>query len=327
MIRSLLLLAMFLLPGYGQAHESRPGYLELIETGENVYTLTWKVPRRGDLILSLKPVLPDTCRDLAPATREITPGGLIVRRNLDCSAGDLRGREIRIDGLTGSITDVLARVTPSSGDTQTVILKPDAPSFVIAAEQTATDVFIAYLVLGTEHILFGIDHLLFVLGLLLLVKGVGRLVKTITAFTLAHSLTLGAAALGVVNVPQAPVEAVIGLSILFLATELVKRQRGRTGLAERSPWLVALSFGLLHGFGFAGALAEIGLPQSAIPLALFSFNLGVEVGQLLFVFAALLVIALLRKLPDAWPAWVQFAPAYGIGGMAAFWTIQRVAGF
>lgn len=322
-----LLACLALIPVVGWTHESRPGYLEIIEPETGSYTLTWKVPRRGDLILPLEPILPDACQDKAPEARAVTAGGLVLRRNLDCGAEGLQGQTIRIDGLSASITDVLARVTLASGDTQTVILKPDAPAFTVAATQTGGEVFAAYLVLGIEHILFGIDHLLFVLGLLLLVSGVGLLVKTITAFTLAHSVTLGAAALGYVNVPQAPVEAVIALSILFLATELVKKHRGEIGLAERRPWLIALSFGLLHGFGFAGALAEIGLPQSAIPLALFSFNLGVEVGQLLFVFAALVVIAGLKKLPQQWPGWLELAPAYGIGCAAAFWTVQRVSGF
>ena len=323
----LLVLFLLLLPLTGATHESRPAYLELTEGSSGTYALTWKVPRRGDLILPMKPVLPDTCSDTVPPAQSVTPGGLVVRRNVDCGEQGLTGAELRVDGLSSSITDVLARVTLANGDTQTVILKPAAPAFIVAGAQSSWAVFNAYLVLGIEHILFGIDHLLFVLGLLLLVNGVGLLVKTITAFTLAHSVTLGMAALGFVNVPQAPVEAVIALSILFLATELVKRRRGQIGLAEQRPWLVALTFGLLHGFGFAGALAEVGLPQSAIPLALFSFNVGVEVGQLLFVFAALLVIAGLQRMPRVWPAWVEVLPAYGIGCVAAFWTIQRVAGF
>lgn len=322
-----LLLLLILAPGIAWAHESRPGYLELIETDNGRYTLTWKIPRRGDLILPLEPVLPEACHDTVPPARAVTAGGLVVRRNLDCGIDGLQGQTLLIDGLSSSITDVLARVTLASGDTQTVVLKPDAPAFLVAAAQSGTEVFIAYLLLGVDHILFGIDHLLFVLALLLLVSGVGLLVKTITAFTLAHSLTLGAAALGYVNVPQPPVEAVIALSILFLAAELAKKKSGESSLAERRPWLVALCFGLLHGFGFAGALAEIGLPQSAIPLALFSFNFGVEVGQLLFVFAALLVIAGLNRLAASRPRWLELAPVYGIGCAAAFWTVQRVAGF
>jgi hydrogenase/urease accessory protein HupE len=327
MMRLLILAVLVLASLASPAHESRPAYLEIIEGDAGTYALTWKIPRRGDLVLPLRPVLPADCRDLVPEARLATPGGLVVRRSLDCGSAGLSGQEILIDGLSGSITDALVRVTLLSGEVQTVILKPDAPGFIVAEPQSAGDVFLAYLVLGVEHILFGIDHLLFVLGLLLLVNGVGLLVKTVTAFTVAHSVTLGGAALGLVNVPQAPVEAAIALSILFLATELVKKHQGQVGLAESRPWLVALSFGLLHGFGFAGALAEIGLPETAIPLALLSFNLGVEIGQLLFVFAAVLVIALLTKLPRRRPAWVELAPAYGIGSVAAFWTIQRVAGF
>ena len=323
------LFVILLLPLVAGAHESRPGYLEINElagTGGQ-YELLWKVPRRGELVMPLKARLPEHCRNLRDPTEYASPGGYVVRRNIDCGEIGLDGQTVNVDGLTTTITDVLARVTLASGDTQTVILKPNDTSFVVAARQSNWQVFVAYLILGVEHILFGIDHLLFVLGLLLIVRGLRLLIETITAFTLAHSVTLGIAALGFVNVPQAPVEAVIALSILFLASELVHQHRGRMGLAERYPWLVALSFGLLHGFGFAGALAEVGLPQSAIPLALFSFNVGVEVGQLLFVAVALIVIAILKWIRVAWPEWAVLAPAYGIGSMAAFWTIQRVAGF
>ena len=184
-----------------------------------------------------------------------------------------------------------------------------------------------YLVLGIEHILGGIDHLLFVLGLLLIVRGFGLLLKTITAFTVAHSIILAMAALGFVNVPQAPVEAVIALSILFLATELTKQQKGNPGMTARYPWVVALSFGLLHGFGFAGALSEVGLPQTDIPFALLFFNVGVEVGQLMFVAAALCVIWILKRLPWGWPTWSLRVPAYTIGSLAAFWFIQRTLSF
>lgn len=316
-----------LLPALAAAHESRPGYLQLDEAGPGHYELLLKAPRRGELVMPLRAVLPDDCADALPAAEYETAGGFVMRRTLNCSSGTLSGREIGIDGLSATITDVLARVSLQSGDTQTIILKPGAERFTVAANQSGWDVLATYLVLGVEHILFGIDHLLFVLGLLLIVRGLRLLVETITAFTLAHSVTLAAAALGYVHVPQPPVEAVIALSILFLASELARRRDGHPGLAERYPWIVALSFGLLHGFGFAGALAEVGLPQTAIPLALFSFNAGVEVGQLLFVAAALMVIAGLRRLPLAWPAWASLAPAYGIGSLAAFWCIQRIAAF
>jgi hydrogenase/urease accessory protein HupE len=192
---------------------------------------------------------------------------------------------------------------------------------VIAVGQT-------YLKLGIEHIFSGIDHLLFVLGLVLIVGPGGRLVKTITAFTLAHSITLGAATLGWVQVPQAPVEAAIALSILFLAAELAHRQRGRSGLTAQYPWLVALTFGLLHGFGFAGALTEVGLPSQDIPPALLFFNLGVEIGQLAFVFTVLVVQVGIKRLSAGYqPRWLTSVPAYGIGIMASFWCFQRIAAF
>jgi hydrogenase/urease accessory protein HupE len=308
-------------------HESRPGYLEINETGPGRYAVNWKVPRRGDLVMPLKAVLPDSCTDLVPMMESATPGAFLQQRRVDCGTAGLDGLEVRIDGLTTTITDVLARVTLLDGSVQTELLKPDATAFTVAGEQTAFEVFSAYLVLGIEHILLGIDHLLFVLCLLLIVRSLRLLVETITAFTLAHSVTLGLAALGFVHVPQAPVEAIIALSILFLASELVRQHDGKEDLTQRYPWLVALSFGLLHGFGFAGALSEIGLPQGDIPLALFSFNAGVELGQLIFVAVVLAVMALLRRVPLRWPEWVQLAPAYSIGGIAAFWTIQRIAGF
>ena len=181
--------------------------------------------------------------------------------------------------------------------------------------------------LGIEHILGGFDHLLFVLGLLLIVRSTRLLIKTITAFTLAHSVTLAMATLGFVHVPQAPVEAVIALSIIFLASELAKQHRGETGLTTRAPWIVALTFGLLHGFGFAGALTEVGLPQSDIPLALLFFNVGVEVGQLMFVAGVLCVTWMIKKMKFRWPVWVEHAPAYAIGSLAAFWFIQRTVSF
>jgi hydrogenase/urease accessory protein HupE len=184
-----------------------------------------------------------------------------------------------------------------------------------------------YLALGVEHILTGFDHLLFVLALLLIVKSARRIVATVTAFTVAHSLTLAAATLGFVHLPQPPVEAAIALSIAFVAAEIVHGLDGRPGLTARAPWLVAFAFGLLHGLGFAGALAEIGLPQSAIPLALLCFNLGVELGQLAFVVALLACLALARRARIPWPRAARPLPAYAIGALAMFWVIERVAAF
>ncbi len=217
--------------------------------------------------------------------------------------------------------------SPIDGSKSSSIIKPDEPWVSIEGQRPAWQVAWDYTLLGIEHILSGIDHLLFVLALLLIVSGVRRLVFTVTSFTLAHSITLAAATLGWVWVPGPPVEAVIALSILFLASELVKINRGAQSLTARYPWLVAFAFGLLHGFGFAGALSQVGLPQNEIPLALLMFNVGVELGQLMFVMLMLAIIVALSRLRVQWPAWSRQLPAYGIGSMAAFWFIQRVSGF
>ncbi len=321
------LLGLFLVPANGLAHESRPAYLEITETQAGQYDVLWKRPMRGDRVLGLHPRFPSTCRAITPPASYNSPGASIERQSLDCGESGLIGKTIRIDGLSTTLTDVLARVSFLDSYTQTTLIRPSNPSFVIQGSQSTIQVSRQYLVLGIEHILGGIDHLLFVLGLLLIVRGFGLLFKTITAFTIAHSITLAIAALGFVNVPQAPVEAVIALSIVFLATELTKQQKGNPGMTSRYPWVVALSFGLLHGFGFAGALSEIGLPQTDIPLALLFFNVGVEIGQLLFVAAALCVIWILKRLPLEWPRWSTQIPAYTIGSLAAFWFIQRTASF
>jgi hydrogenase/urease accessory protein HupE len=241
------------------------------------------------------------------------------------------GHPIAIDGLSATMTDVLVRMEGLDTKTQTTRLTPSAPSFVVEAAPKATEVARTYLVLGVEHILLGIDHLLFVLALLILVKGTRRLIWTVTAFTLAHSLTLAGATLGFVHVPGPPVEAAIALSIVFVAAEIVHSRQGMQGLTERFPWIVAFTFGLLHGFGFASALSEVGLPQTAIPLALLFFNVGVEIGQLLFIALVFAVIALARQVMRRFavpqPLWTWRVAPYAIGSVAAFWFIQRIAAF
>ena len=182
-------------------------------------------------------------------------------------------------------------------------------------------------VLGVEHILLGIDHLLFVLALLLVVKGWRKLIGTITAFTIAHSITLVLATLDLVHIPGPPVEAVIALSIVFVAAEIIRSRQGKPGLTERWPWVVAFTFGLLHGFGFAGALSEVGLPQTSIPIALLMFNVGVEAGQLLFVSAMLVVYLASSRIPIKVPEWGWRLPPYAIGSIAAFWMVERIVGF
>jgi hydrogenase/urease accessory protein HupE len=342
------------------AHEVRPAFLELTERAPGEFDVLWKVPAvggtplAGEEIPHPQPALADDpgatqtmpCGCPAPTAAQLSRGVLPIHPSLPKDAKTivfprserlfgaevkrwtirvphgLEGWEVGVHGLSATMVDVLVRVAFQDGRVGSRLLRPDAPSFVFTKE-TAGPAAGGYFVLGFEHILFGIDHLLFVLALVLIVRGVGVLVKTITAFTLAHSITLGLATLGVVHVPSAPVEAVIALSIVFVASEILRRRRGERGLTERAPWLVAGSFGLLHGFGFAGALSEVGLPANDIPLALLFFNVGVEVGQLAFVVVALAVIALLRRV--RLPEWAPLLPPYAIGGVAMFWAIERIA--
>ncbi len=329
MRRARFLLVALLLSGFWagiEAHEVRPGYLAVRQTGAESFDVLWKVPAKGDLRLGLYARLPENCTALAPPSSYFAGGAFTERWSVTCSGG-LTGRTIAVDGLSSTLTDVLVRLERADGTTQVTRLSPAEPSFVVEAVPSAMKVAATYLGLGIEHILLGIDHLLFVLALLILVEGGRRLLWTITAFTIAHSLTLGAATLGFVNVPQTPVEAIIALSIVFVAAEIARARQGSPGLTQRRPWIVAFTFGLLHGFGFAGALTEIGLPAQAVPLALLFFNVGVELGQLLFIATVGVVIVVARRLALPQPAWAWRVPAYGIGAIAAFWSIERVASF
>ena len=310
------------------AHESRPAYLELKETAPGQFSVLWRTPLLAGMRLPVLLKLPEDARNVKePAVQQLTDS-LVERRWIDAGSDGLAGKRIEFPGLQLTITDVLVRIRLLDGRTLQTIARPSQPWAEIAASQSWWQVSGDYFRLGVEHILGGIDHLLFVLGLLLIVRGRWLLmIKTVTAFTVAHSITLAMATLGFVHVPQAPVEAVIALSILFLATELAKQHGAQQGLTERYPWLVAFTFGLLHGFGFAGALSEVGLPQTDIPLALLMFNVGVEAGQLLFIGAVLVILQLGKRIIDRSITWVPQAAAYGIGSIAAFWVIQRVSGF
>ena len=222
---------------------------------------------------------------------------------------------------------MIVRVERRDGTSQVERVLPENPRFTVKAPAGSGEVAWSYLVLGIEHILSGIDHLLFVLALLLIVRGGKRIFLTITAFTAAHSITLVAATLGWVHVPGPPVEAMIALSIVFVAAEIVRGSQGKEGLTARAPWLVAFTFGLLHGLGFAGALAEVGLPQKAIPIALLTFNVGVEIGQLIFVAVVLVATAALTRLRPMRRAWTPYVAPYAIGAVAMFWVIERVGAF
>jgi hydrogenase/urease accessory protein HupE len=323
-IRTILLFLLLAVSSAGVAHEVRPAYLRIQQTADQAYDILWRVPARGEMRLALYVRLPENCTTRGEARSWQQNAAFMERWIADCDGG-LVGKKILIEGLSATITDVLSRYERLDGTTQITRLTPADDSFVVTDKESWQEVASTYSLLGVEHILLGIDHLLFVLALLMIVEGWRKLVATVTAFTLAHSITLAAATLGWVDVPQAPVEAVIALSILFVAAEIVHWRQGKPGITRHKPWLVAFTFGLLHGFGFAGALVEIGLPEHAIPLALLFFNVGVEAGQLLFIAAVLLAWSVLRKV--SWPVWAWRVPVYGIGTMATFWTIERIAGF
>jgi hydrogenase/urease accessory protein HupE len=338
-MKRLLVLAVVLgglLVQPARADELRPGYLELRQTAPDTYRLLFKVPARGeDLRLAIYVKLPDGTQDVG-APRAAFGNGSYVERRIIRRDGGLIGHAVGIEGLSATATDVLVRVESLAGAIQTERLSPTKTTFVIQATPGAGEVAATYLHLGVGHILFGFDHLLFVLALVVLVREWRRVAVTVTAFTIAHSITLAAATLGLVNVPGPPVEATIALSIMLVAAEILNARRGKPSLAARLPWLVAFSFGLLHGFGFAGALAEVGLPQHAIPVALLFFNVGVEIGQLVFVAVVLSVIWLLghaaSQLLETSPIQRAFdrldvTIAYGIGVAAAYWLIERTTAF
>jgi hydrogenase/urease accessory protein HupE len=316
--------------------EIRPGYLELRQTTSDTYSMLFKIPALGDdLRLAIYVNLPAGTNNVGPPRIGFSGGAYIERRTIRRNGG-LAGQIIAIDGLSGTSTDVLVRIESLGGATQTERLSPMNPTFVVQAAPGAWEVAATYLRFGIEHILFGFDHLLFVFALVILVRDWRRVALTVTAFTIAHSITLAAATLDMVNVPGPPVEAAIALSIVLVAVEIVNARRGTPSLAARWPWLVAFCFGLLHGFGFAGALAEVGLPNHAIPIALLFFNLGVEVGQLAFVAAVLLAGELVRRAAALRlePAPIQrtadrldVMAAYAIGAMAAYWLIERTTAF
>lgn len=308
------------------AHEVRPSYLEAQENRAGEFAVLFKTPMRGDLRLSLSATFSGRTELLIPVTTRMT-GDAAVQTWRFKAVDPLRGQIVTIAGLENTMTDALVRVAFLDGSSWIRRLTPQEPSAAIPSRQGGWSVAALYLKLGVEHILLGIDHLLFVLALLIITRGRWLLIKTVTAFTIAHSITLALATLGYVHLPSAPVEALIALSIAFVAVEIVRQWRGHEGLTSRAPWLVAFAFGLLHGLGFAGALSEIGLPEGQIPLALFFFNLGVEIGQLLFIAAMLGILAVSRRARSSWPGWTRLAAPYAIGSIAMFWVIERVAAF
>lgn len=309
-----------------EAHESRPAYLDISESSQSVLSINWTRPVLDRRVLQIQPVFPDFCKGQGSYNSYQLAGLLHEKWTLDCAGENLVNKQIRITGLANTITDVLLRFQARDGRIHVKLLDIKDSVFLIPAETAAVaNVAPYYFKTGLQHILEGNDHLLFVFSLLLLLNGFWRVIKAITAFTLAHSISLAAAVLGYVHVPSTPVEAVIALSIMFVARELL--HVNSDSLSRRLPWLIAAVFGLVHGLGFAGALAEIGLPEDEIPLALFMFNIGVEAGQVMFIIVASLLLLMLRKMTKVYYHRLEFISSHGIGGVAAFWLIGRVSNF
>ncbi len=325
MTRALLaLISLIAFTVAAHAHEMRPGYLDMRESAANQFSVVWKIPAAGDRRLGIYLRLPQSCVARREPVRTIENAYFFERFHAICADG-IKGQTIAIDGLRATMTDVLARIQYLDGTFELGRLTPEAPVMEVRGQQTVWQVAWTYFSLGVEHILSGYDHLLFVLALMLLIDERWMLVKTISAFTLAHTITLGGASLGYFSLPQKPVEAAIALSIAFVASELVKMKPGARRTSETYPWLVAFAFGLLHGFGFAGALKDVGLPQSDVPVALLTFNLGVEAGQLMFVTAVLIAYGVVRALISFPFAYSRVVAAYLIGTFAMVWLVMRLA--
>ncbi len=323
LVASLILFAAATFCTDARAHEIRPALLQIVEREPGWFDVVWKVPMRGNMVLRLEPVLPESMEPVGRGSVRVTPGASVQQRTLKTNGASIVGETIAIEGLSSLQIDVLVRIELADGTVHSVILRPSSPSFVIPARPSSLQLAWSYFLIGVKHILEGVDHLLFVLGLLLIVRNTRMLIKTVTAFTVAHSITLAIATLGLARTPLPPLNVLIALSILFLGPEIVRVWRGQTSFTIRHPWVVAFAFGLLHGFGFASGLEMIGLPTRELVLALLMFNVGVEAGQLFFVVLILAMIRSFRILEIHWPRWAELTPGYAVGSLGAFWAIQR----
>ena len=321
---SVLLSLLLCLATHAHAHEVRPGYLELTESGSGDLRIIWRQPISGIYAVPLVPTISTGWLQGEPYSSSRTETSYVREWRIPAPHAELAGATVEVQGLERTITDVLLRVVYANGTEVAQLLNPATPRLRLPSAVKAELPIREYLELGFTHIWSGIDHLLYICGLVLLVRDTRSLVKTITAFTVAHSITLGAAALGYVHVPTAPVEATIALSIAYVAAEVINARDGRESLVRRAPWVMAFGFGLLHGLGFAGALAEVGLPAHAIPLALLLFNAGIEIGQLTFVASLLLSAAALRRVAPTLFSRLSWAPPHAIGSLACFWLIERI---
>ncbi len=311
--------------GTARAHPLQPTLLELHERGDGHVEVAWKRSLLRVPGVDVQPVLPPDCQSLAAPEDAVEADSVTTRWTMQCGSAGLVGQRLGFMSLDEAKIDGLVRVTLADGRVVRGVVRAAEPFFTVPERERPLDIVRGYVVIGIQHILGGLDHLLFVTGLLLLVGDTALLVKTITAFTAGHSVTLSLAVLGFVHIPQRPIEVLIALSVFVLAVELSREASGPATLMRRRPWGMALLFGLLHGLGFAGALAEVGLPQADIPLALFSFNLGIEIGQLVFVLALLALGALLRPVRLHLPRWAEWVPVYAMGSLAAFWCFERTA--
>ncbi len=313
-----------LIAPFCRAHPLMNAYLEMIESDDGTTSVTWRHPLAASG-MNLEPFYSPAVTIVSKAMPQ--DEGFLVREHYVIRGAPRfwSGCTIGLKGTTSGATEVLVRLELANGQTQVAVLRSPADVFRVPKQAGRGQAAAAYFQLGAAHILTGVDHLLFVLGLLILVPRPMMLIKTITAFTIAHSLTLAIATLGYASAPLPPLNVAIALSIFYLGPEIVRKQRGGTSLTIEHPWLVAFVFGLLHGFGFASGLTSLGLPHTDIPFALLMFNLGVEFGQLGFVLVILALVRSFHRLEMVWPRWVAALPCYTVGSLGAFWTIQRAA--
>ena len=319
-------LAAFLapgLPGVVHAHESQPGSLDIRQIAGDRYDVVWKAPIYYGRPHPARLELPASWRTVVEPTERTLPDSIVSRQVVAVGEKGVEGSVVSFPGLEGTITDVFVRLSRLDGTAMTAVVRPTSPNAVLRGERSWHTTAGEYIGLGFHHIMLGVDHLLFVLGLLLIVRGRMMLFKTVTSFTVAHSVTLAIATLGYASVPLPPLNAAIALSILFLGPEIVRSWRGETSLTIRYPWIVAFLFGLLHGFGFASGLSTTGMPKAELPWTLLFFNVGVELGQIGFVSLTLLLSRAFRVLEVRWPVWAERAPGYVVGVCGAYWTVQR----
>ncbi|MAI79064.1 MAG: hypothetical protein CL917_08990 [Deltaproteobacteria bacterium] len=310
---------------FAKAHPLAPALLEIKALEEGRAEVTWKTSRLRPRGVDIQPILPVECPTVSDGEIEEATQSVTLHWTIDCGSTGLVGKTLRISGLLAAPIDVLVRVQLADDRSVGTVLRGGDDAFVIPERVERSEVFWSYLNLGTEHILTGPDHLLFVLGLLMLMVALRPLIKVVTAFTVGHSVTLTLVALGWARVPSGPVEILIAATVLLLAAELATPEGQRPSLLRRRPWLMAFGFGLIHGMGFAGALAEVGLPDDEIPMALFSFNVGIEIGQIAFVLVMAAIGWAIRQSLREVPPWLARLPAYGIGIMAAYWFFERTA--